>query len=359
MKKYLHKQPVKLESGVTLPEVEIAYHTIGNLNSSGDNVVWIFHALTANSDATEWWKGLVGESDLINPKKHFIVCANVLGSAYGTTGPLSVNPKSGIPYYHDFPFVTIRDLVKVHDLLRQHLRLNKIYLGIGGSLGGQQLLDWSISQPDLFTNICLIATNARHSPWGIAFNEAQRMAIESDATWQEKKIDAGVDGLRAARSIALLSYRHYDAYLNSQSEVNDDVIDQFKAAGYQKHQGKKLSDRFNAFSYYILSKAMDTHHAGRERGGVEAALALIKARALIVGIQSDLLFPISEQKLIANLIKESEIVLIDSDFGHDGFLVETKKLSQIIGDFLEKETSEQYKGFGSDSLSIFNINRYE
>ncbi|MFM9985121.1 MAG: homoserine O-acetyltransferase [Flavobacteriales bacterium] len=340
MKKYLHKRPFELESGAILPEIEIAYHTYGNLNSAGDNVVWVCHALTANSDVFEWWKGLFGETDLFNPNAYFIVCDNVLGGCYGTTGPLSMNPLSGKAYYHDFPFITIRDIVGAHDLLRKELGIQKIAVGVGGSLGGQQMLEWNIGSPELFENTILIATNAVHSPWGIAFNEAQRMAIQSDPTWNLATKRAGIAGLKAARAIALLSYRNYEAYRLKQSEDDQDMILGFKAAGYQQYQGKKLIDRFNSYTYWRLSAAMDSHHVGRKRNGLKNALKNIQARVLIIGIKDDILFPNEEQRLLANEIPDSEFQLVTSDFGHDGFLIETEKLSQIISDFLNSESNE-------------------
>lgn len=340
MKKFLHKQPFELESGQILPEIEIAYHTYGNLNSAGDNVVWVCHALTANSDVFDWWKGLFGESDLFNPNEYFIVCANVLGGCYGTTGPLSINPFTGKAYYHDFPFITIRDIVKAHDLLRNELGIQKIAVGVGGSLGGQQMLEWNISSPELFQSTILIATNAFHSPWGIAFNEAQRMAIQSDPTWNLASKRAGLAGLKAARAIALLSYRNYEAYRLKQSEEDPNVILGFKASGYQQYQGKKLIDRFNSYTYWRLSTAMDSHHVGRNRQGLKKALKTIQARVLIIGIEGDILFPKEEQLLLAEEITDSEFQLVTSDFGHDGFLIETEKLSQIISGFINAESGK-------------------
>ena len=340
MKKYLHKRPFELESGQILPEIEIAYHTYGNLNSAGDNVVWVCHALTANSDVFDWWKGLFGETDLFNPNEYFIVCANVLGGCYGTTGPLSINPHTGKNYYHDFPFITIRDIVKAHDVLRKELGIQKIAIGIGGSLGGQQILEWNISSPELFESTILIATNAVHSPWGIAFNEAQRMAIQSDPTWNLATKRAGIAGLKAARAIALLSYRYYEAYRLKQSEVDVDILHGFKAAGYQQYQGKKLIDRFNSYTYWRLSAAMDSHNIGRRRNGIKSALNSISARVLIIGIEGDILFPSVEQCLLANEISDAELRFVPSDFGHDGFLIETEKLSQIISDFMNSELNK-------------------
>jgi homoserine O-acetyltransferase len=336
MNLFLHKNPITLENGTTLSQVEVAWQSFGRLLPDGSNVVWICHALTANSDAVQWWKGLIGPGMAIDTDKFYVICANVIGSCYGSTGPLSINPKNGQPYYHDFPFITIRDMVKIHDLLRLHLGIKKIRLLIGGSLGGQQALEWAIEQPQVTEQLILIATNAKHSPWGIAFNEAQRMAIEVDPTWALQNQQAGADGLKAARAIALLSYRNYDAYHETQKEKTDEIYDQFKASGYQQYQGLKLVNRFSAFSYWTLSKAMDSHNVGRKRGGVERALTQVKAQTQIIGISSDVLFPFEEQQFIARHIPGSQIEIIPSRWGHDGFLVEIEKLSTILNQFIIK-----------------------
>src|SRR5476649_2505158 len=177
---YKYEKPFELVSGQRLPGLEIGFHTYGKLNKGRDNVVWVCHALTANSDVFDWWKGLFGENDYFNPDDHFIVCANIVGSPYGSTNPLSENPVTGQPYYLAFPQFTVRDIVKAHQLLADHLGINHIEILLGGSLGGQQAIEWAIMEPDRIKNLILIATNAKHSPWGIAFNESQRLAISAD-----------------------------------------------------------------------------------------------------------------------------------------------------------------------------------
>ena len=334
---FKHTQPFELESGVALRELEIGYHTYGCLNKAGDNVIWICHALTANSDVFDWWKGLVGEGYFFNPDEHFIVCANVLGSAYGTTNPLSTNPVTGHPYYLGFPQVTVRDMVKAHQLLASHLQIQKIDVLIGGSLGGQQASEWGIIDPLFIKNLVLIASNAKHSPWGIAFNESQRLAISADRTFYSNTPNGGSKGLKAARSIALLSYRSYKAYNISQQEDSDFQTDGYKASSYQDYQGQKLVNRFNAYSYWYLGKAMDSHNVGRNRGGIEKALSLIKARTLVIGIKSDVLFPIEEQQYLFRHIPQSAFAEFESFYGHDGFLIETEALTNIIKSFLKTD----------------------
>ena len=326
---------INLENGSKLKDPIIAYHTYGKLNKDKSNVIWVCHALTANSDVFEWWKGLFGYDNLFNPKDHFIVCANILGSHYGTISPLSDNPITGQPYYHDFPEVTIRDMVALHIELANHLRIKTIELLIGGSMGGHQALEWAIIEPDRIKNLCAIATSAIISPWAAALNASQRMAIENDNTWLENHTNAGINGMRVARSIALLSYRNYTTYDLSQKQESLDNVYQTKAASYQAYQGLKLSKRFNAFSYWHIAKAMDSHNVGRQRVSVEDALASIKARTLVISIEGDLLFPFQDQKLISDNIPDAEIIVVNSQFGHDGFLLETEQISNALKYFME------------------------
>lgn len=331
---YKHKHKFQLSSGENLPEIEIAYTTYGKLNKDKSNVVWICHAFTANSDPAEWWPGMVGKGQTFNPDEHFIICANILGSAYGTTGPLSTNPKTGKPYYRSFPTINVRDIVKAHHLLADYLKIDKIHILTGGSVGGHQAVEWAIMQPQRVEHLMLIATNTRFSPWGIAFSASQRMAIEADPSFYEDKPEGGAKGLETARSIALISYRNPLAYNKTQAETNPDKSENFKAESYQRYQGEKLSKRFNAYSYYVLSKVLDGHNAGRERGGLASALAKIEAKTLIIGINSDLLFLPEEQFELEKHINKAKLQMIDSDYGHDGFLLEYEQMKKIIADFL-------------------------
>jgi homoserine O-acetyltransferase/O-succinyltransferase len=328
-------RPFELECGEALDKLTIAYTTYGRLTPERDNVVWIAHALTANSDPLEWWPGLVGPGQLFDPERYFIVCANMLGSCYGSTGPASINPKTGQPYGKDFPLVTVRDMVQAHRLLREHLGIERIRLGIGGSMGGQQVLEWAVAEPKLFEHIAVLASNARHSPWGIAFNEAQRMAIEADPTLYANTAEAGKAGLEAARAIAMLSYRNYRTYQLAQQDEEDGKLAGFRASSYQRHQGYKLQKRFEVWAYLTLSRAMDSHHLGRGRGSTEEALRQIQAKALIIGIQSDVLFPVEEQAYLARHIPNCRLELIDSIYGHDGFLIESEAIAQLVQPFLE------------------------
>ena len=350
---YTYNNEFILESGDSLPSLEIAYHTYGKLNKAKNNVIWVCHALTANSDVFDWWNGLFGDKDYFNPNDYFIVCANNLGSCYGTTGPLSHNKNNNSPLYSYFPTITIRDMVKAHDILREHLDIKKIHTLIGGSQGGQQALEWNAEAPSLFENLIVIATNAKHSAWGIAFNESQRLAIKADRTYFSNTTGGGSKGLAAARSIALLSYRGYTAYGNTQSETSNDKAGDFAAASYQRYQGEKLVNRFNAYSYVSLTKAMDSHNLGRDRISVEASLLRITANTLVIGLTTDVLFPASEQRFLAKHIGRSIYEEIHSDYGHDGFLIETKKITEKIKSFFK--IVESRKSTSIKANHIFNI----
>ena len=345
-KTFTYNKPFKLENGTLLKSFHLAYTTHGRLNEDKSNVVWVFHALTANSDPAEWWPGLVGNDKLFDPKKYFIVCANMPGSCYGSTSPFDTNPKTGEAWYHDFPWFTTRDMVRAYKLLKDHLGIDKIHIAIGGSMGGQQLLEWAIEEPKLFEYIFPIATNAFHSAWGVAFNASQRFAIENDPTWKEKHVDAGLEGMKTARSIALLSYRSYDTYRLTQKVISDNLTSKERGAeSYQQYQGEKLARRFNAFSYYFLSKGMDAHNVGRDRESPEKALEKIHARALVIGISSDILFPLTEQEFLAAHIPHAEYRAIHSPYGHDGFLLEYEQIEEAIKTFLYNSVSE--KSFAS------------
>lgn len=325
-----------LESGRSLPGFQLFYTTWGTLNAERDNVVWVCHALTGNAFVKDWWAGLFGEGKTFDPAKDFIVCANTLGGCYGSTGPLSVNPDTGKPYYHTFPTLTNRDVVKAFDHLREHLGIAQIKTLIGGSLGGQQALEWAIEHPEVTRQLVLVASNAQQTPWGVAFNETQRMAIEQDVTWQLSTDDSGLNGMRTARAIALLSYRNYQAYNTSQKENTNNRTDNFKAATYQLYQGEKLAQRFNAFTYWHLTKMMDAHNVARGRGSVEEALQQVAAETLVIGVGSDVLFPIGEQRFLGKHINNASFQQIKSAYGHDGFLLETNQLQDILEIFLQK-----------------------
>ena len=250
--------------------------------------------------------------------------------------PLSVNPATGEKYYYDFPQITVRDMVHCHQLLARHLGIERVKMLIGSSIGGFQCMEWAIMEPHFMENLALIATTTCSEPWAAAFNESQRMAIRLDKTWGERRDDAGLDGMAVARSIALISYRGGAAYNATQQEQMpmDEVSFSRRAHSYQQYQGEKLRRRFNAISYYRLSEAVDSHNIARGRASIAEALQSIEARTLVVAISSDILFPPEAHTPLREHIRDVEYHLIESEFGHDGFLVEHEKLNTIIDNFI-------------------------
>lgn len=320
MKKEIYILPnaLSLESGNQLDNVQVCYHTKGRLNESKDNVIWVFHALTANSNFDEWWPGMFDDDFPFTVEDHFIICANILGSCYGTTGPEQ----------RDFPFITIRDMVQCHESLKEHLGISQIKLGIAGSMGGYQLLEWAISSPSLFKNICLLATSPKESTWGISIHEAHRQALLNDPTFVDGS--SGKNGLKTARGFGMILYRSYESYEKLQGESDSEKIKDFKTASYIQYQSEKFEKRFSPFAYYHLLNAMDSHNVGRNRDSIEEALSRITAKTIVIGISSDQLCPVSEQKALAEMIPNAKYVQIDSIYGHDGFLVEFEAIKQVI-----------------------------
>lgn len=328
-------RPFTLEAGAELPSVTIAYHTYGTMNKAGDNVIWVCHALTANSDVADWWPGTVVDGGLLDPTKYFIVCANKLGSPYGSTSPISINSATGEPWYGDFPQVTVRDMVRTYQELRRKLGITSIRMIIGGSTGGCQAMEWAITEPELFENVSLTVTLPKITPWIIADSEAQRMAIECDPTFHDRNIDGGGKGLSAARAISMLIYRNAEVFNRTQQDVDTEngKLHNYRAASYQRYQGEKLRLRFNAHCYYNLLNSLDSHDVGRGRAGVAAALKQITARTIVMSVDSDIMFPEPEVRQMAALINADYYVL-HSDYGHDGFLIETPEISDILKKYL-------------------------
>jgi len=337
LKYFAYKHAFALESGLSLPELTIAYHTYGEWKGKESKVVWVCHALTASADCADWWKGLIGEDCLINPDDYFIVCANILGSCYGTTGPLSIDPTTEQPYFATFPNITIRDMVSAHILLREHLGIETISLLMGGSMGGYQALEWVLMESAVIERLFLIATSPSESAWGVAVHTAQRLAIEADATWKDANEKAGAAGLKAARAIGMLTYRNYGIFQEAQTDPDPEKIDDFRASSYINYQGEKLVNRFNAYSYWLLTKSMDSHHLARGRGGdLIKALNKVQQPVLIIGIDSDILCPLDEQRFMKEHLPHAKLVEIGSTYGHDGFIIETQQITQHLGYWLEQ-----------------------
>lgn len=328
--------PFPLERGGELPELTIAYHTYGTLNKEKNNCIWVCHALTANSDVDDWWPNTVVEDGFLDPDKYFIVCANIIGSCYGSTGPMSINPETGERWYDTFPKLTIRDMVRAHRILADELGIHSIFSLIGSSVGGFQAIEWAVEQPERFRSLVLIATAPYASPWTIAIDETQRMAIFADQTYGKKSPEAAQKGLATARALGLLTYRGANGYNLTQQDhpsEEDKVPDYHRACSYQRHQGDKLIKRFDAYSYVTILDAFDTHNVGRGRGSISEALKRLTMPTLVVGISTDIIFTPPEMKELSSMIPDSIYREIDSGFGHDGFLVEYKELNSIINQF--------------------------
>lgn len=335
-KTFIYQQSFQLESGNNLPELRIVYSDLGRADAG--RIIWVCHALSGSSDVLDWWPGLVGTGRLFDPANDRIICANVIGSCYGSSGPKDLEQPTS------FPDLTIRDFVKAHRLLADALGIDKIDVLIGASLGGQQAIDWAIDEPARIRQLILIATNAVHSPYGIAFNEAQRLALKADLTYGLK--NGGQEGLKAARAIAMLSYRSYTDFSLKQAESSPRASN-FRAASYVRYQGEKFINRFNPYSYWLLTNAMDSHDVRRGRTGtIEEILGRVTARTLVVGIDSDALFPVSEQHFLATHIPFAEFGLIESPHGHDSFLIDYDKLHKLLREFLYND----FKGFRQTQL---------
>lgn len=293
------------------------------------------HALTANSDVADWWPHTVEKGRFLDPDKYFVICANVVGSCYGSTGPTTLLEDGTGPLYEDFPNLTVRDMVEAHKLLMAHLGIGQLDMIIGSSLGGFQALEWLVDEPAVARRAVLCATDYQCRPWLAAINKAMYMAIEADSTFGQRDVNAAREGLKAARAIALLSYRSYMAYDSTQADApqRENPFSR-RVHSYQAYQGKKLADRFDVYSYLRMCRSSDTHDVSRGRGSFEEALARVKAKCLVIAISSDIIFPPSYHQELHAMLPDSRLEIMESDFAHDGFLIEHEKLNQLISNFL-------------------------
>ena len=329
---YHYGERFEFEAGGSLPALDLVYYTSDREYRPGEKVVWICHALTGNSNPEDWWPTMVGPGQMFDPQDYYIVCVSMLCSPYGECGPASINPATGRPFFFDFPRTTVRDIVRANILVRKFLGIGRIDLMLGPSIGGFQTLEWVIMEPEVVVDAVFLATATRVLPYMTAFNESQRMALLSDPTFMAAEdIHGGREGLKCARSMALISYRTFAGYNLTQAEKEDDVLFASRAASYQRHQGDKLVARdFDAYSYWYLTYALDSMNVGRGRGGVETALSRIKARCAVISITSDYLFPPEHGRSTAAALRDASYYEIDSIFGHDGFLIETDQLAAIF-----------------------------
>jgi len=352
------EDPLPLDCGRTLAPVTLCYEIFGELNAARDNAILVCHALTGDSHAAGrydpadrkpgWWDSAIGPGKALDTNRYAVICANVLGGCQGSTGPASINPATGEAYGPDFPLVTVRDIVRAQARLLDHLGIRQLAAVIGGSLGGMQVLEWGVSYPDRMRGLVPMGAAGRFHPQGIALNEVQRQAILHDPDYRGGRYygtPGPVRGLATARMLGMITYRSDESMWQQfgRSVRNEPLLEQglgvvFQVESYLHYQGQALVARFDANSYLYLSKAMDLQDLGRDRGSYEQAHQLIRARTLVVGIRSDLLFPPYLQKETAALIREAggdaAYVEMDSPWGHDAFLVDFHLIAERIAQFL-------------------------
>lgn len=320
---------LSLEGGGELRDVKVEIRTWGRFQREA---TLICHALTGSADADDWWGGLFGKGQLFDPGETFIVSMNVLGSRYGTTGPSTESDPE------EFPAITIRDMVQLQKVVLDQLGVTHLDLVIGGSMGGMQVLEWAVLFPSFVGRIIPIGVGSAQSAWAIGISEAQRSAILGASTPSE--------GLATARMIAMCSYRSPMSFQSRFGRESDDG--DFAAQTYLRYQGEKLVDRFDASTYLTLLGAMDSHDLGRGRGPREAILNRIKHRALVIGMSTDVLYPVTETRTMAAAMPNAEFAVLDSPNGHDAFLIETEKLERIVTTFLaDTQPTSAVSGLGS------------
>jgi homoserine O-acetyltransferase len=353
--------PLKLEAGGRLASVRMAYETWGELNDAGDNAVLVLHALTGDShvigDAGDghptagWWPEIVGPGCPIDTDRYFVVAPNVLGGCQGTTGPASRAP-DGAPWGSRFPYVTVRDQVAAEVRLADALGIDSWALVIGASMGGHRVLEWAASEPERVRGIAVIASTAQTSGDQIAWAHAQIGAVRADPKFRGGDYYHADDGdgphvgLGIARQIAHTTYRsaaELDSRFGRIPQGAEEPMGgggRFAVQSYLDHHATKLARRFDANSYVVLTDSMLTHDLGRDRGGVDAALQSITARALVVAVDSDRLFlPEQSARIVAGLRGAEPLQIVTSAFGHDGFLIESDQLGPAVARFLTSVTS--------------------
>jgi len=341
------QQPLILDCGIVLPEIQVAYETYGQLAEAGDNVILVVHALTGDShpaahdkaDAIGWWEPLVGPGCPIDTNVFYVICSNVLGGCQGTTGPASLNPATGQLYGADFPQVTIRDMVHVQKKLLDKLGIEHLVMVIGGSMGGMQALEWAVTYPEIMDGVAVIAAPGYTTPQAIAYNSVGRDAIMLDPDWQEGNYygTAGpVKGLAIARALGMITYQ--SDYSMTEKFGRSTRNGKFEIENYLEYQGSSLVKRFDANTYLGLLKALDFHDVGKGYSSYQTALERVKAKVLVVGVSSDILYPpYQQQQLVSDLRTagvRAEYSEIDSCHGHDGFLIDFPLLRPIIDRFV-------------------------
>ncbi|CAB4339511.1 unannotated protein [freshwater metagenome] len=324
-----------LENGEVLPDITIAYQSWGTLNEAGDNAILINHAMTGWSDVPSWWPQMVGPGLPFDTDKYFILCPNVIGGCQGSTGPSSIAP-DGKRYGSRFPIITIRDMVNAEVAFSDALGIKKYRLAVGPSLGGMRALEWAIQLPERIGAICTIGSSAVATGDQIGTASIQIRAIKSDPNFNKgdyyEQSSGPNEGMGIARRIAHLTYRtESEMDVRFGRQLQGDETGRFAVESYLDHQAKKLAARFDANTYIALTDAMNSHDVGRDRGGVAAALESITVPVVVVSIDTDRLFPPRLQVEISELVPTAEpLITISSDFGHDGFLVESEAVGEAV-----------------------------
>lgn len=333
--------PFVTEEGEAIPFPTVAYQSWGSLNEERDNVVLVCHALTGNTAVDDWFGGLFGPGRPLDPDKHFIVCPNVLGSCYGSSGPLSIHPEIRKSYRARFPKVTIRDMVRLQQQLLNELEVTGIEMVIGGSMGGMQALEWCIMDERPRAGV-LIGMGKQHQPWAIGISHTQRQAIYNDPNWSGgfySDEHPPKQGLALARMIAMNSYRHpVDFEKKFARRLQGEGV-QFEVESYLNYQGKKLTGRFDAVSYVRLTQAMDSHDVARGRSGAAEVLQSVQIPMRVVGIDNDLLYPPEECRELSELLPHATYHELKSPYGHDAFLIEFEQLRSIVQPLTTPKTS--------------------
>jgi len=343
------ENPLVLKQGGCLNYVTVAYETYGTLSAAADNVVLVAHALTGDSHAAShdqydekgWWEPLIGSGRPIDTDRFFVICVNVLGGCQGTTGPASLDPDTGKPYGMNFPEITVSDIVQVQKRLLDTLGISHLEMVVGGSMGGMQALEWAVNYPEFMDTVAVIAAPAYSSPQAIAYNRVGRQAIMLDPDWKDGEYygeAAPEKGLAAARALGMITYQSEDSMEYKFGRRTRKG--QFEVENYLDYQGASLVKRFDANSYLYLLRALDLFDISTGYESFESALACIKARVLIVGVSSDILYPLHQQKELAETMRRvgvrTNFAVIDSPHGHDGFLIDVQLLRPILVDFINK-----------------------
>ncbi len=350
-----------LDSGRRLGPVTIAYETLGTLNPEKDNVILICHALTGDShvagyyseadDKPGWWDNMVGPGKGIDTDNYFVVCSNVLGSCMGSTGPASINPATGKPYGLNFPMVTLADMVRAQKALMDHLGIERILAMTGGSMGGMQVLQWSVQYPEMVVSAIPLATTMRHSALAIAFNEVARQAIVADPNWNNGNYYESAKpnlGLSVARMIGHITYlsdeamrRKFGRRLQTGNDFSFNFDGDFQVESYLRHQGAKFVERFDANSFLYITKAADYFDLTRQQGQSAAADAFSRAAArfMVISFTSDWLYPTYQSRAMVKAMKKNGLDVsfceIEAEWGHDAFLLPNQRLSNLLRGFID------------------------